>query len=81
MQADEIKRLLAECFTDAHVEVTLDGSHINVIVVSSAFIGLSPVKKQQSVYAVLAESIASGAIHAVNMKTYTPDEWQNLVNS
>ena len=81
MQIDEIKRLLAEQFADAHIEASLDGSHVNVTVVSSMFIGLSPVKKQQSVYAALAEPIASGAIHAVNMKTYTPDEWQNLANS
>ena len=78
MQADEIRSLFAEQFTDAHIEVNLDGSHVNVIIVSSLFVGLNPVKKQQSVYAALAESIASGAIHAVNMKTYTPEEWQHF---
>ena len=78
MQSDEIKHLLAKQFADAHIEVALDGSHVNITVVSATFVGLSPVKKQQSVYAALAEPIASGAIHAVNMKTYTPTEWQNL---
>ena len=78
MQADEIKQRLIEQFVDAHIEVNLDGSHVNVTIVSNSFVGLSPVKKQQSVYNVLADAIASGAIHAVNMKTYTPDEWQNI---
>ena len=78
MQTDEIKRRLIEQFVDAHIDVNLDGSHVNVTIVSNSFVGLSPVKKQQSVYNVLADAIASGAIHAVNMKTYTPDEWQNI---
>jgi acid stress-induced BolA-like protein IbaG/YrbA len=81
MQIDEIEHLLAEQFADAHIEIALDGGHVNVTVVSSAFVGLNPVKKQQLVYAVLAEPIASGAIHAVNMKTYTPVEWQTLATS
>jgi acid stress-induced BolA-like protein IbaG/YrbA len=81
MQIDEIRHLLAEQFADAHIEVTLDGGHVNITVISSAFVGLNPVKKQQLVYAVLAEPIASGAIHAVNMKTYTPVEWQTLATS
>ena len=81
MQIDEIKNLLAEHFVDAHIEVILDGSHANITIVSDVFAGLNPVKKQQSVYAVLAEAIASGDIHAVNMKTYTPAEWQSLTVS
>ena len=81
MQIDAIKQLLAEQFDDAHITVTADGSHINIIVVSEAFVGLTPVKKQQAVYAALADPIASGAIHAVNMKTYTPTEWQALTAS
>jgi acid stress-induced BolA-like protein IbaG/YrbA len=81
MQIDEIQHLLAEQFTNAHIEVSLDGGHVNITVVSSAFVGLSPVKKQQLVYAVLAQHIASGAIHAVNMKTYTPAERQKLATS
>jgi acid stress-induced BolA-like protein IbaG/YrbA len=39
------------------------------------FDGLRAVKKQQLIYALLNDEIASGAIHAVNMKFYTPQEW------
>ncbi len=76
MQPDEIKRLLESQITDSDVEVSIDGSHVNLVVVSPAFEGLNAVKKQQLVYGVLADPIASGVIHAVNMKTYTPAEWQ-----
>ncbi|BFM17415.1 BolA family iron metabolism protein IbaG [Maricurvus nonylphenolicus] len=74
MQAEEIKALLEAQIADSEVEVSIDGSHVNLVVVSPAFEGLNAVKKQQLVYAVLNEQIASGAIHAVNMKTLTPAE-------
>ena len=40
--------------------------------------GKRPVQRQQLVYSALQEQIAAGDIHAVNMRTYTPQEWQQL---
>jgi len=57
--------------------VESDGSHFNILVVGDVFEGLRPVQRQQKVYAVLQAQIAEGAIHAVNMKTFTPDEFQS----
>ena len=51
---------------------------INIIVVGDIFEGKRAVKRQRLVYAALQEHIASGVIHAVNMKTYSPEEWQQL---
>ena len=75
MQVEEIKQALESNITDSQVQAEIDGSHVKVVVVSPAFEGLSAVKKQQLVYAVLNDAIASGAIHAVHMNTYTPAEW------
>ncbi|WP_439133192.1 BolA family protein [Pseudomaricurvus sp.] len=75
MQPEEIKALLEQQIASSQVEVSVDGSHVNLIVVSTAFEGLNPVKKQQLVYGALSDQIASGVIHAVNMKTYTPEQW------
>lgn len=75
MQTEQIQALLHEQLADCDVTVSGDGSHFDVIVVGDIFQGLRPVKKQQLVYAVLNEYIASGAIHAVNMRLYTRDEW------
>jgi acid stress-induced BolA-like protein IbaG/YrbA len=74
MQAEEIKALLESHIADSEVEVNIEGSHVNLVVVSPAFEGLNAVKKQQLVYAALNEQIASGVIHAVNMQTLTPAE-------
>lgn len=75
MQAEEIKKLLATAIESESIDVKVEGSHVSVVVVSQAFEGLNPVKKQQMVYAVLNQQIADGSIHAVNMKTYTPAQW------
>lgn len=53
-----------------------DGSHFQVTVICNTFEGLSRVKRQQMVYASLNELITSGRIHAVNLKTYTEQEWE-----
>ena len=76
MQVEEIKALIESSIPDSEAQVQLEGNHAHLVVVSSAFEGLNPVKKQQLVYGCLQDAIASGAIHAVHMKTYTPSQWQ-----
>lgn len=75
MQPEEIKHILESKIENATADVGVDGNHVMVTVISDAFAGLSPVKKQQLVYGCLQEEIASGVIHAVHMKTFTPEEW------
>lgn len=79
MQPEQVKSLLESHLPDCDISVSSgDGSHFDVVVVGDVFEGLSPVKKQQMVYAGLNEHIASGSVHAVNMKTYTRAEWQQI---
>lgn len=74
MQPQEIKALIEAAIENSSVEVSVEGSHVNLKVVSPAFEGMRPVQKQQLVYKALADQIASGVIHAVNMQTLTPAE-------
>jgi len=77
MNPEAIKALLVAAFPQAEaIEVTGEGGKFNVTIVSEEFTGLRPVAKQQRVYAPLNEQIASGAIHAVTMRTLTPEEWR-----
>lgn len=78
MQAEDVKKRLESHIEGSEALVEVDGSHYSVTVISDAFKGLMPVKKQQLVYAALNDAIASGDIHAVNIKTYTPEQWDNL---
>lgn len=76
MQPEDIKDLIQRQIPNSQVEVQMDGNNLHLVVISDAFEGLSPVKKQQMVYAALSEAISQGSIHAVQMKTLTPEQCQ-----
>jgi len=57
-----------------HLEVQGDGAHFEAVVVSPAFAGASRVKRHQLVYAALGDRMKE-EIHALSMKTFTPEEW------
>ena len=76
MTSDEIKQLIEAGIDATQVTVNGDNGMFDTTVVSEKFAGLSPVKKQQMVYATVNTQITSGAIHALSIKAYTPDEWQ-----
>ena len=75
MSPEEIKSALESSIDNCSAQVSVEGSHVKLVVVSPVFEGLSPVKKQQLVYGVLQNAISSGVIHAVHMQTFTPDQW------
>lgn len=77
MNPEDVTILLENALSNCQVEVDSQGSHFNVLVVGDLFEGKRAVQRQQLIYAVLNESISSGAIHAVNMKLFTLLEWQH----
>lgn len=77
MDASTVKALLESHMSDCEFHVEGEGSHYDIQAIGDVFDGLRPVKKQQLVYAALSGHIADGSIHAVNIRTYTPIEWQS----
>ena len=71
----EVINLIKEKIVDSEVYVeNLKGDdHLQVTVISSEFNGLSLVKQHQLVYSALKEELASEAIHALALKTETPN--------
>lgn len=59
----------------SYVTVIGDGQHFEAVIVSDEFAGLSRIQRQQTVNKALGERI-TGDIHALSMKTFTPQEWQ-----
>jgi acid stress-induced BolA-like protein IbaG/YrbA len=57
-------------------DLTGGGDHLEAIVVSAEFAGKTKVRQHQLVYSALQEAMASEAIHALALKTYTPQAWQ-----
>ena len=78
MAPEEVRKLLAAGIDAEKIQVDgEDGRHFDVLIVSKVFEGLRPVKKQQLVYALLNDKIADGSLHAINMRTLTPAEYQS----
>ena len=76
MNPEEVKALVEAGFDDADVAVEGGGDRFQIRVISTAFDGLMPVKKQQLVYATINEQIQSNTIHAVQIIPYAPAEWE-----
>lgn len=74
MDLDEIRRLLESALEDSQIEIHAEGNKLALDLVSEKFMGMNRVKRQQFVYTLLNDKISSGEIHAVTMKTRTPDE-------
>lgn len=75
MNPEEIKRLIEQGLPGCQAQVAGDGSHFDAVVVGEVFAGKSLLEKQRMVYATVNEHIASGKLHALSIKTYTPEEW------
>jgi len=74
MQGSELEALITAGIADAEVIVKGDGDHFEAVVVSPQFKGHSMVQQHQMVYATLGDRMG-GEIHALALRTYTPDDW------
>ena len=75
MTPEEIKTMIENGMPDAEVAVDGDGSHFVARVVSESFAGVPMVKQHQMVYATLGDAMG-GAIHALSIQSYTPEQWE-----
>lgn len=70
----EVRDFIAAGLPCAHLEVEGDGRHFFATIVSAEFAGLTRIKRHQRVYAALGDRMRE-QIHALSMKTLTPEEW------
>jgi acid stress-induced BolA-like protein IbaG/YrbA len=76
MNKQQLTTLLETALPGAIVMVNGDdGVHFDAIIIYKPFEGLTKVKQQQLVYEVVGEKIRSGELHALALKTYTPEQW------
>ncbi|HXH04152.1 MAG TPA: BolA/IbaG family iron-sulfur metabolism protein [Candidatus Competibacteraceae bacterium] len=77
MQAEQIKQLIETHLPGAQVMVRGDdGRHFEAVVVSEAFAGKTLIQQHRLVYAALGGRMERDEIHALALKTYTPDAWR-----
>jgi acid stress-induced BolA-like protein IbaG/YrbA len=75
LEAKEIETWIAAGLPCELVAAQGDGQHFEAVIVSREFVGLNRVKRHQRVNAVLKPHFDSGELHALSMKTLTPEEW------
>ena len=75
----DLARRVEQALGEAQVEfndLTGTGDHFEARVVSQAFAGKTMVEQHQMVYAPLKELLKTGELHALTLKTYTPEQWK-----
>jgi acid stress-induced BolA-like protein IbaG/YrbA len=76
MDPGEIANLIEQGLEGSEARVVTDGQgHYEAIVVCQAFEGHRSLPRHQMVYATLGDRVGR-EIHALAVKTFTPDEWQ-----
>jgi BolA protein len=83
-----IEKTLRQAFAPSHIVVedesalhgghagaAAGGGHFRVLIVAECFRGQSLVARQRAVYAALGDAMRS-SIHALALRTLTPEEWR-----
>lgn len=75
LTANELRDYIMNGLPCDHVEVLGDdGQHFEAVIVSQKFTGRNKVQQHQLVYLALGDRMGE-EIHALAMRTFTPDAW------
>ncbi len=80
IEPSEVRELLLSGLPDATVmvkDLTGTKDHYEARIASPAFTGKSLIEQHKLVYVALGSAM-EGAIHALALKTFTPDQWAKM---
>ncbi|HEY9907171.1 MAG TPA: BolA/IbaG family iron-sulfur metabolism protein [Thermosynechococcaceae cyanobacterium] len=76
IEPKQVEAMIRAAMPDAEVQaLSPDGEHFEVTVISDLFEGKRSVQQHQMVYGAVQQAMATEAIHALSLKTYTPQTW------
>ncbi|MEM9535105.1 MAG: BolA/IbaG family iron-sulfur metabolism protein [Cyanobacteria bacterium P01_A01_bin.3] len=78
MTPTQVRALIEHDFPNAIIDVsdlTGTGDHFQATVVSDRFTDLPMIKQHRLVYAAVQTNLDSGELHALQLSTYTPEQW------
>ena len=78
MKTEEIKSRILTLSDDTHTEVkdlTGTENHYQALVVSSKFEKTLKIEQHRIVFDLFKEELRSGEIHALQLQTYTPEQF------
>ena len=76
---EKIENIIKGSLPDATIFVMdpyNDGQHFQALVISPTFEGASLVEQHQMVMNSLKDALATNAVHALGLKTFTPAKWE-----
>ena len=79
MQPNQIQQILEQALPESEVvvqDLTGTQDHFQALVISPAFEGKTMIQQHQMVYQALGDHMKE-AIHALALKTFTPEQWKN----
>ena len=80
LSAEELRNYIMQGLVCDHVEVLGDdGQHFEAVIVSPLFTDKNMVQQHQLVYQALGDRMRE-EIHALSMRTFTPEAWAKLAN-
>lgn len=62
-------------------DLTGTSDHFQVVVISPVFEGKTMVAQHRLVKGIFEAEIASGELHALSIKTFTPQDWERYGSS
>lgn len=74
---DDVKGYIQQGLACEHIQVEGDGRHFEALIVSGAFEGKALLQRHRLVYQALGDRMEK--IHALSMKTLTPEQWAKQV--
>lgn len=72
---NQVEQLLRQALNLDEVYIKSEGNHVEVIAISAEFSEMSRLKQQQAINGPLRELIADNTIHALTVKTFSPERW------
>jgi acid stress-induced BolA-like protein IbaG/YrbA len=75
MTPQDIAQRIEDSLPGARVEVSGADAHFSATIVSEAFAGKTRVEQHQMIYALFREEMTTQAIHALALRTLTPEQW------
>ena len=72
-----VKQWIEDALSGSSVDVVGDGRHFEAVVISAEFAGKSMLEQHRMVYGGLGDKMDE-TIHALSLRTYTPQQWENL---
>ena len=81
LDADFVRTRILEALPGAEMRIEDlkgTGDHFEAHVTSPAFVGKPLVQQHKLVYAAVQDWLDTGELHALALKTYSPEQWKKL---